>query len=68
MENNAGHNDVTCPLWGDPELTQALELGFEYANGHLNPGSSPVVKTLLGSWLRVRGQQAGLAWIASIPQ
>ena len=73
MENNTGHNDVTCPLWGDPELTQALEPGFEYANGHLNPGSSPAVghiKTLLGPWLRVRvrGQQRGLAWIASIPQ
>ncbi|KAG7471672.1 hypothetical protein JOB18_013859 [Solea senegalensis] len=29
MENNTCHNDVTCPLWGDPELTQALEPGFE---------------------------------------
>ena len=73
MENNTCHNDVTCPLWGDPELTQALEPGFEYAYSHLNPGSSPAVghiKTLLGPWLRVRvrGQQRGLAWIASIPQ
>ena len=65
MENNPCHNDVTCPLWGDPELTQALEPGFEYAYGHLNPGSSPAVgriKTLLGA------QQSGQAWIASIYQ
>ena len=71
MENNTCHNDVTCPLWGDPELTQALEPGFEYAYGHLNPGSSPAVgciKTLLGLRVRVRGQQKGLAWIASISQ
>ena len=51
MENNTCHNDVTSPLWGDPELLWALEPGFEYPYGHLNPGSSPAVghiKTLLG--------------------
>ena len=37
MENNTCHNDVTCPLWGDPELLQALEPGFEYPYGHLIP-------------------------------
>ena len=67
MENNTCHNDVTCPLWGDPDLTQALE----YVYGHLNLGSSPAVgriKTLLGPRLRVRVriQQKGLTWIASI--
>ena len=71
MENNTSHNDVTCPLWSDPELVQALEPGFEYANGHLNPSSSPAVghtEMLLGPQLRVRvrGQQRGQARIVSI--
>ena len=70
MENNTCHNDVTCPLWGDPELLQALEPGFEYPYGRLNPGSSPAVGHIktLGPRLRVRGQLRGLAWIATIPQ
>ncbi|KAK0144666.1 putative nuclease HARBI1 [Merluccius polli] len=60
MENNTCHNDVTCPLWGDPELLQALEPGFEYPYGHLNLGSSPAVghiQTLLRP--RLRGQGKG---------
>ncbi len=59
MENNICHYDVTCPLC--PEFTQTLEPGFENANSHLSPGSSPAVgpiETLLGARLsvRVRGQ------------
>lgn len=41
--DNTCHNNVTNPLWGQPELTQALELGFEHAYGHRNPECSPAV-------------------------
>lgn len=27
-ENNTCHNDVTCPLWSHPELTQTVEPGL----------------------------------------
>lgn len=73
VENHTCHNNVTCPFWGDPEPTKALEPGLEHPNGHLNPGSCPAVSqviTLLraGLRIRVRGQQIGLAGIPSVTE
>lgn len=73
VENHTCHNNVTCPFWGDPEPTKALEPGLEHPSGHLYPGSCPAVSqviTLLraGLRIRVRGQQIGLAGVPSVTE
>lgn len=71
MENRTYENNVTCPLWVDPEPTEGLEPGLIHPNGHLYPGWCPEVSqviTLLQAELRirVRGQQIGLAGVPSV--
>ena len=38
-----GRNNVTWPFWDKPEHLQVVEVSFEHADGHLNPGFSPAV-------------------------
>ena len=71
MENNTCHSDVTCPLWvilsfcrhwnrdlSIPMVISTRALVLQWAT----------LKHCRGPRVRVRGQQRGLAWIATIPQ
>ena len=73
VENHTCHYNVTSPFRGDPEPTKALELGLQYADGHLHSGSCPAVsQVVVLLWARVRvrvnGQQIALAGVPSVSE